>query len=517
LDSVFPDSRLPVFRVLLKAIPRRLLVGSAVVALAATACSTAMFGDPSGITGAELGAPQLEITVLAGDDLTVVPAAVDVDGVPVTLDAVGTVTVAWPERPMTIQVDAPGFHTWTEELAEYPQAGTIEFRLDPVVLIGRITTPDGVALPGVEVTLGEAVPDVTDEDGRFRIERAVPGEARMVRPAWQERTYSWDGAIDKADLTMEPLQVRALRAGADAIGDQARWREVLSLADVTGVDGLVIDVKDETGTVLHDTEVTEAHEIGAVKAFYDLDDVVAEMDARDLYGIARIVAFQDTPLATADPDHAVTSDAGGLWETNAGHNWLDPSDPAAYEYAVDLGEEACRRGFDEIQFDYVSYPFGGNVSTAVFDGAYTEEVRVASIIAFLDRAYTVLSPLGCAVSANVLAITLESPTDEGVGQRPGAMSRTIDVLNPMIYTTNYGPGWKGIEDPDAFPIEIVDGALANGVRKLEGFGYYRPWLQTWTISSADVRAVQRAAEARDLGWLLWSSATSYSADYLPPR
>lgn len=491
------------------------LLAAATTALVAAACSSALVTDPGGVTGAELGPPMLEIAVLAGDDLSVVPAEVTVDGVRVAMGAAGTGIVPWPGRAIIIDVAADGFRPWSQELADLPEAGRIEFRLDPVVLVGRLTTPEGIALPGATVSLG-GVEDVTNEDGTFRLERAVPGDLELSRPAWQSAEIPWDGVLDQVEITMEPLELRGIRVSGAAAGDTDAWSEVLSLANATAIDAVVLDIKDESGTVLHDTEVSKAHQIGAVKAYYDLPSVLADMEERDLYTIGRIVTFQDPPLARAEPDHAVVTESGSLWESSAGYHWLDPSDPAAYEYAVDLGEEACRRGFDEVQFDYVSYPLGP-LGDATFDGEYTEEVRVASINAFLDRAYTVLNPMGCAVAANVLAITLESPADEGVGQRPGAMSRTVDVLSPMIYTTNYGAGWKGFEDPDEHAVEIVDGALGNGLRKLEGFGFYRPWLQTWTISAGEVRDVQSAVEARGLGWMLWSQESRYSADVLPTR
>ena len=168
-----------------------------------------------------------------------------------------------------------------------------------------------------------------------------------------------------------------------------------------------------------------------------------------------------------------------------------------------------------MQFDYVTFPFGGDTSSVTFDGAYTEEVRVASIAAYLERAYSVLEPLDCAVAATVLAITLESHSDEGVGQRPGPMSRAVDVLSPMIYTTNYGPGWKGFADPNQHAVEIVDAALLAGTRKLEGFAYYRPWLQTWGIEAGTVRAIEQTAQEYGMGWMLWSNASDYSASVLP--
>ena len=95
------------------------------------------------------------------------------------------------------------------------------------------------------------------------------------------------------------------------------------------------------------------------------------------------------------------------------------------------------------------------------------------------------------------------------------MSRVADVLSPMIYTSNYGPGWKGFADPNDHAVEIVDAALLAGTRKLEGSAYYRPWLQTWGIDTNTVRAVERAAEEYGMGWMLWSNASTYAAGVLP--
>jgi hypothetical protein len=227
------------------------------------------------------------------------------------------------------------------------------------------------------------------------------------------------------------------------------------------------------------------------------------------------VTFQDDFFTAANPDLSVTKSSGELWRASNGFAWLDPSDPAAYEYAVALADEACTLGFDEIQFDYVSWPIG-DLSDAQFDGAYNQEVRVASIAAFLDRAYTVLHPR-CAVSATVLGIVLESGSDEGVGQQPSSMSRVVDVLSPTLYSTNYGSGWENMEDPNEQAVEVVTTALDGGKTKLDGFAYLRPWIQTWAISDADQRAVQSAVTDDGMGWLLWSNNTNYSRANLPPR
>jgi hypothetical protein len=362
-----------------------------------------------------------------------------------------------------------------------------------------------------------AARDTTDNEGHYSLERATPGSINLSRPAWESIEVDWDGTVDQFDLSMSPLIIKALRVSPEDILDSERWNTILDLGDSTGVNGLAVDLKTEDGTVVYPTNVAAANAIGAVSSYFDADDVVKEGHDRGLYMIARIGVFQDSFYAEAEPDHAVRNEDGTLWRTRNGFAWLDPSDPASYEYSIAIAEEACRLGFDEVQFDYVSYPLGGDVSTAVFDGDYNQEVRVASIDAFLTRAYSVLHPVGCTVSTTLLGIVLESTSDEGVGQRPSALSRIVDVLSPTLYSTNYGRGWKGYEDPDEFATDIVMTALAGGVGKADGHAYFRPWLQTWVIDEAEQRAIQSRVSDLGMGWLLWSNESNYSPAALPPR
>ena len=492
---------------------------AAVMAFGAAGCASPAPLDASWLRPPEVGPPIISVVVLAGDDLSELAADVTVDGAVVTVDEAGVSTFEWPGHPTTVEVSAPGFETESQTLEDPPRDDRIEFRIEPTLLSGRVSTNRGVALPGVEVILGD-VRDITNEDGLFEIVRAVPGDILLSRPAWQDAVVPWDGTTSAVDTTMDPIIIHGIRVGGTAAGDPEHWQRLLSLADESGINAFVVDVKDEFGTVFHDTTVEAAHEASAVTLQYDLAQVIADMDAHGLYKIARIVAFQDTPMATVQPDHAVLEEGSGeLWRTRNGEAWMDPTDPVSYEYPVALAEEACKAGFDEIQFDFASFPFGGDVSTAVFDDAYTEEVRVGSIQAFLKRAYSVLNPrpLECAVGASVLGITLESGTDEGVGQLPGLMSRTIDVLSPMLYSTNYGPGWKGFENPNDHAPEIIDAALVGGLSRLEGYAYYRPWLQTWKLPASELRSIQRSVDDRVDGWMLWSNSASYTIDILPPR
>jgi len=486
-----------------------------IISIVAAGCTSPAPLDASALRPPEVGPPTIVVEVLAGDDLSTIDAEIDVDDAAVIVTDENESAFVWPQHATTVEASAPGFESQRVDLEDPPRDDRIELRLEPIVLSGRVSTHRGVALPGVDVRLGSGQ-DTTNDDGRFEIVRAEPGDLQLSRAAWADSTVAWDGSQAEIDTTMEPVEVHGIRVGA-AAGDPEHWRELLALADASGVNAFVVDIKDEYGTVFHDTEVERAHEASAVTLQYVLPDVVADMDEHGLYKIARVVAFQDTPMATIEPDHAVlTEGSGDLWRTRNDDAWMDPTDPVSYEYPVALAEEACEAGFDEIQFDFASFPFGGDVSTAVFDDEYTEEVRVGSILAFLKRAYTVLNPR-CAVGANVLGIILESGTDEGVGQRPGLLSRSIDVLSPMLYSTNYGSGWKGYSNPNDHAADIVDSALVSGNTRLEGFAYYRPWIQTWSVSELAAREIQLRADDRANGWMLWSNSASYPEGLLPPQ
>jgi len=490
-----------------------------------------VLGGADGVLPPAPPVPSFEFEVTAGDDATPLVAAVALDGVPLSAtDLAGRLVVewdqAWESAPPTFTVTAPGFIGSEAVIAELPSE-LYGMRLEPVVLDGTVTTDDGRALPGAVVTLAgrEAT---TDEEGEFRIVRAEPGDLVVRRPAWSETTVAWDGAADDIALSMAPRMIRALRVAGDKAGDPATWNELLELADATGINAFVVDTKEESGTVMRDVNLTEPYDVGAVRVFYDTETIISDMDAHGIYKITRIVTFQDNPWARANPQLAVhNTETGALWENNRGLAWLDPTDRESWEYPLNLAVESCERGFDEIQFDYIRFPSDGPVRLVDYDqfefqssefyyGAEAQLMRTETIAAFLTEARSRLNPIGCAVAADIFAIVLESSSDEGIGQSPGLLATSVDVMSPMIYTYTYGPGWKGFEDPDEHAREIVSDALDAGLTKLgDGFSIYRPWIQRAFLEDTEILELQDIAEARQMGWMLWSANTQFNAAMLP--
>lgn len=469
--------------------------------------------------------PTLPFLVLAADDLTPVVAELTGADAAAVADESGAAVLVWDENPVDVSVAAPGFHESTITVAERPAEGSIEVRLEPVTLRGSVESVDGRPLPGAKVKLGDSE-TVSDDDGEFLLSRVLPGDVIVERPAWEPNTQAWDGTGSEMTVELEPLMINALRVAGDSsgAGNVEKWQELLALADQTSINAFVVDTQDEGGIVFHDTEVSLAHEIGAVQVFYDAEQIIDDMEEHGLYKITRIVTFQSNQLARAYPEiAAIDVTTGRPWVNNKNLAWLDPTDRNSWDYPLALAEEACRLGFDEIQFDYIRFPSDGPIGNLSFDELsaddyYSEESqqkRIETIAAFLDEAHGRLNSMGCAVAADIFAITLESTSDEGIGQSPNEFSEHVDVLSPMIYTYTYGSGWKGWANPNEHAVELVEAALDAGIPRLEGFALYRPWLQRAFLEDSEILAIQDVAEERGLGWMLWSAGTVFDAGHLP--
>lgn len=507
---------------------RRPAIFLAICALAASACA----GPSVLIAGESMRFPEpppqmVGLVVLGADDLTPIVAQVATTQETVPTDANGAIELLWEEEPIDLTISAPGFHDAATTVAEKPLEGSVEIRLEPVILNGTVATSDGRPLPGAQIKLGSALEASSDSDGEFIISRATPGDITVTRPAWEGAVVSWDGEDADVTVELEPKMIRALRVAGDGsgAGDIEKWQELLELADNTAINAFVVDTQDEGGYVYHDTEVQLAYEIDAVRPRYDAAEVIKDMDEHGLYKITRIVTFQSNQLARHRPDIAAINTQTGLpWTNNKDLAWLDPTDRNSWDYPLALAEEACRLGFDEIQFDYVRFPSDGPISQVSFDGLsaenyYSEEsqrTRVNTIAAFLEEAHDLLNPIGCAVAADIFAITLESTSDEGIGQSPRVFSNHVDVLSPMIYTYTYLSGWKGWADPNDHAQELVAGVLDAGIPRLEGFAVYRPWLQRAFLEDEDILGIQEVAEERAMGWMLWSAGTIFDTGHLPP-
>ncbi len=422
------------------------------------------------------------------------------------------------DTPATIRVEARGYKTATYNVQGLPTEGPLYLQMEPLVLQGRVTDIHGNGVVGAQVRIGDQEVE-TVEFGSFEIVAAVPGMVEITKQTWQATSFEWGGESGRVDVDLEPFIVKGIRIfGYDTTDSE--YAELLRMADETVLNAFAFDTKNEFGELMYLSENEQAFVMEAIINKYDVHERLALAKEHGLYTITRIVTFQDEFSAKHHPDQAVLNIATGEpWRTWQGIGWMDPSDRAAWEYPIALGVEACRFGFDEVQFDYVRFPSDGDLSTTVYDDPDVTDpaVRVAYIAEFLTTARERINAEGCAVSVDLFSIILSVQNEQGIGQKIEELSWTVDALSPMIYPSHYSSGWLDLPNPNDYPSEVIGEALKKGVVRLEGGAHMRPWLQAFNWTADQVLEAIATADEFGMGWLLWNSQSEFEQEWIPAK
>jgi hypothetical protein len=409
---------------------------------------------------------------------------------------------------------------------EIGQRTTVDLALRPDVLAGTVRTKDGTPLAGATVAAGAATA-TTGADGAYTL-HGIPENAQVVVKArgYQPRQRAVEAAAT-LDVTLDPLVVKAIYLTPDSIGNEQKFNALLALADRTELTAMVLDFKDESGWLRHDSKVAPAQAVGAVHPEYDLAARLRTLKEHNLYAIARIVCFQDPTLATKRPDLAVRNTAtGGVWKNNNGVAWVSAMHPEAWDYNAAIAVEAARLGFDEVQYDYVRFPTDGDREVMDLGAPSTKETRTDAIAGFLKRTREALAPYGTALAVDVFGVALFDKNDnDGIGQSLEKIAPQVDYICPMVYPSHYIPGIFGFDLPNDHPYEIVLGSLQLGVGRVPNPQVaLRPWLQDFSYGRGidygpnEVRAQIKAAhDFGASGWMLWNAANQFSEAALLPK
>ncbi len=308
--------------------------------------------------------------------------------------------------------------------------------------------------------------------------------------------------------------------------------KLVELVDTTEINAMVIDVKDDHGKITYAMDSAMAQEIGAVSnVISDMETLVATLKEKNIYLIARIVAFKDPYLAEQRQELAIKNKDGSLYRDNNLEGWVNPYNHEVWDYLVEVASQAAAVGFHEIQFDYIRFSTGGGISTADFGEAAKTKSKEEIIIEFTKYAYEKLKPLGVYVSADVYGTIISSSIDAAlVGQNYVEMSKYLDYICPMIYPSHFGDGNYGIEYPDLEPFNIIRKVMTASKTKLDAIpegehrAIVRPWLQdftaTWIKHHKEYGGIELKEQINGIysvgykEWLLWNSSCNYSEDGL---
>jgi len=391
----------------------------------------------------------------------------------------------------------------------------------PPAVTGRVSDEDGKPLAGASVVLGGREYR-TAEDGSFTL-TPPPHASSLIAKLPGYRRVIVEPTADPLRIVLKPQVIKAAYLTYFGFGDRGIRGRVLDLLSRTELNAVVVDVKGDRGWIIYPTKVALAMNAGAQGpgTLRQFDSLMAELKARDVYTIARIVTFKDNILARHRPDLAVIdTQTGKPWIDRENLAWVDPFQEEVWSYNIALAREAIERGFDEIQFDYVRFPTDGRLAHARYAKPVNKTTRLPTIAAFVERARKELGAHGAYVSADVFGYVAFNENDTDIGQRVEELAANLDYISPMVYPSGYHVGIPGFRNPVQNSYQVVRESVRL-IRKRAAHTQVRvrPWLQDFRDYAFD-RRIFGVAEIRDqirgadeggaTGWMLWNPRNDYT-------
>jgi len=367
---------------------------------------------------------------------------------------------------------------------------------------------------------------------------AQPEPAPAAEPEPPKPTPPVRPAVRPTRLPNPPEIVKGVYFTMWSASLGSRIDYLLKLRNTTGLNTVVIDIKDYSGRIAYRADIPEAKRCGAPRpVIRDIDGLVDRLHREGIYVIARLTVFQDPVYAAARPELAVhrKSLLGGepkpaltretLWLDHKGLAWIDPAAREAWDYIAAIATEAASHGFDELNFDYVRFPSDGDLKDMYFphwDGKTPKREVLRAFFADLRKKLS-----GIPISADLFGLATVNSDDLGIGQIIEDSYAGFDYVCPMVYPSHYAKTFLGFANPAEHPYEVVNYSMQRAVDRLEALNLdgkvkLRPWLQDFSLGAkydsamvkAQIQAVRDALGDRYAGYLLWSSSNRYTAEAL---
>lgn len=261
-----------------------------------------------------------------------------------------------------------------------------------------------------------------------------------------------------ADAHTRSQNIKALYMTAEVANDTGAGathlrNHIIALADSTEINAIVIDTKEVCGPEYNAD---------------NLKKLINELHQKNIWAIARIVAFKDASQREVHPEWYLTRDrikpadesacarksyltaknpSGAiahppLWRDNKGGYWMDPASDGARDYILRFGESMSDMGFDELQFDYVRFPSDGDVSSArypAWDKKTPKYEVMKSFFAFLNKNLKERRP-ELILSADLFGYVASQGEEESIGQRVADIGSSFDYISFMVYPSHYYAG-----------------------------------------------------------------------------
>ena len=305
---------------------------------------------------------------------------------------------------------------------------------------------------------------------------------------------------------------------SDIAADRRGLDNFLDFFKRTGLNMIVIDMKDDYGRLRFTPQNSRVSALGRVYRPVDIDLFLEEMKQLGIYTVARIVVFKDIDLAAKENGkYSVWDRNGSPWISSNSDRWLDPYSEEVWEYIAMISEELCRRGFDEIQFDYIRFPTDGtNLNDARYRWQDRGMDKESAILSFLRH---VRSRVKAPISIDIYGTNGWYRTGGLTGQDVELHAPWVDVICPMYYPSHWGQNFMAQSPAQLRPWRIYYTGTLRNDRIARGQVIIRPYAQAFILNvsydrqyyNADYvrRQVEGVHEAGNGGYTYWIFSQRY--------
>jgi hypothetical protein len=315
------------------------------------------------------------------------------------------------------------------------------------------------------------------------------------------------------------MPIRGLYVNRFAAQSSKKMGRLIAIADSTEINAFVIDIKDEFGLNFHSSDPLLQKNEGVTTKVTNLKALVDTLNAHGILPVARIVVFKDSVAARMNPEHTIRRADGSPWRDRKGLTWVNPYANAIWEYNFRVAEEAIRIGFGEIQFDYIRFPEPYKSLPAQIFPESNGRTKSQALAEFLNAANKRIDKFGIRTTADIFGLVTTVNGALEVGQAWEPLSRSVDVLLPMVYPSHYPRGAFGFSRPNAEPYNVIHIAISRARERNAAIGItgqrVRPWLQAFTLGTprygpAEIEQEKRAVYDSGFdSWVLWHPGSQY--------
>ena len=386
-----------------------------------------------------------------------------------------------------------------------------------------------------------------DQEGYVYEKYLVNNEEESLKNYDEEDSYqihkkrgnSWGGgdagSLDyypyekpKFEDNIMPSEVKSLYMNAGVVENVD---EYIKLAKESGINAIVVDIKDNTSpgypaNAMKEYSITNYEK--AINTYDEYKNAIKKIKDAGLYVIGRITVFKDSYYSKDHPEDTILDTATGKSYNHDGSYWPSAFNRNVWEFNVSLAIESVKEmGFNEIQFDYVRFPDrvksledAGKID---YNNTYNE-TKAQAIQRFVMYACDEIHKYGAYVSIDVFgesAHTYVTP----YGQYWPAISNVADVISGMPYPDHFSAYEYGFKEPVwTIPYDLLylwgDEFVMARQSEISTPAIVRTWIQAYDSIKSPYVTYDASMVSKEIqglydagltgGFITWNGSSSLS-------